>query len=259
VLHRAQQGLEFDLYPSRIAWEAFRLSPPLTSRLDPETLLRAYASGIFPMADRADSDDVFWVEPKRRGVLPLDAFHLSRSLAKLLKSERFTLTADRAFDAVLDACAEPVPGRTDTWINPLIANAYRTLHETGHAHSVEAWSPDGALAGGLYGVRLGGAFFGESMFTRQRDGSKAALAALVARLRVGGFTLLDTQFLTDHLASFGAIEISARAYRAQLGSALGVSADFFALDRVDGAALPADTVFGPVSGKRITQLLTQIS
>jgi leucyl/phenylalanyl-tRNA---protein transferase len=210
------------------------------------------------MADRADSDDIFWVEPKRRGVLPLDGFHLSRSLAKLLKSERFTLTADRAFNDVLDACAAPVPGRTDTWINPLIAAAYRALHQMGHAHSIEAWGPDGSLAGGLYGVRLGGAFFGESMFTRQRDGSKAALAALVARLRVGGFTLLDTQFLTDHLASFGAIEITARAYRAQLDSALGVAADFFALDR-GGAALPADTVFGPVSGKRITQLLTQIS
>lgn len=210
------------------------------------------------MADRADSLDVFWVEPKRRGVLPLDGFHLSKSLAKTLKSERFTLTADRAFDAVLDACAEPVPGRTDTWINPLIADAYRQLHRMGHAHSIEAWGPDGSLAGGLYGVRLGGAFFGESMFTRQRDGSKAAMAALVARLQVGGFTLLDTQFLTDHLASFGAIEISARGYRAQLVSALGVDADFFALDGA-GSPRPADTVFGPVSGKRIVQLLTHMS
>jgi leucyl/phenylalanyl-tRNA--protein transferase len=238
---------------------ATRLSPPLTSRLNPETLLRAYASGIFPMADRADSADVFWVEPKRRGVLPLDGFHLSKSLAKTLKSERFTLTADRAFDAVLDGCAEPVPGRTDTWINPLIAEAYRALHRSGHAHSIEVWGPDDSLAGGLYGVRLGGAFFGESMFTRQRDASKVALAALVARLRVGGFTLLDTQFLTDHLASFGAIEITARAYRAQLASALGVAADFFALDCDAPAAAPADTVFGPVSGKRIVQLLTQMS
>jgi leucyl/phenylalanyl-tRNA---protein transferase len=238
---------------------AIGLSPPLTSRLDPETLLRAYASGIFPMADRADSVDVFWVEPKRRGVLPIEGFHLSRSLAKTLKSERFKLTVDQAFDAVLDGCAEPVPGRTDTWINPLIAEAYRDLHRSGHAHSIEAWGPDGNLAGGLYGVKLGGAFFGESMFTRQRDASKAALAALVARLRIGGFVLLDTQFLTDHLASFGATEVSARSYRAQLASALGVSADFFALDRGDAAALPAATVFGPVSGKRITQLLTHMS
>ena len=237
------------------------MSPPLKSRLDPDVLLRAYASGIFPMADKADSPDVFWVEPRRRGVLPLDAFHLPRSLAKTLKSERFTLTADRAFDAVLAGCAEPVPGRTETWINLTISQAYRDLHAMGHAHSVEAWTDDGTLAGGLYGVRLGGAFFGESMFTRVRDGSKAALAALVARLRVGGFTLLDTQFLTEHLASFGAHEIPARAYRAQLATALTVSADFFALDRFAGDASdrPADTVSGPVSGKRIVQLLTQIS
>jgi len=213
------------------------------------------------MADRADSPDVFWVEPKRRGVLPLADFHLSKSLAKTLKSERYTLTADRAFDAVLNACAEPVPGRTDTWINPMIASAYRELHAMGHAHSVEAWGEDGSLAGGLYGVRLGGAFFGESMFTRQRDGSKVALAALVARLRVGGFTLLDTQFLTDHLSSFGAHEVTARIYRAQLGAALDVSADFFAFDALAGAESPrpATTVAGPVSGKRIVQLLTQMS
>ncbi len=236
------------------------LSPPLKSRLDPEVLLRAYASGIFPMADRADSADVFWVEPRRRGVLPLDGFHLARSLAKTLKSERFTLTADRAFDAVLDGCAEPVAGRAETWINPMISDAYRELHRMGQAHSVEAWADDGALAGGLYGVRLGGAFFGESMFTRVRDGSKAALAALVARLRVGGFTLLDTQFLTEHLASFGGHEVSARAYRAQLAGSMAVSADFFAIDRFGvESARPADTVSGPVSGKRIVQLLTQIS
>ena len=229
-------------------------------------LLRAYASGIFPMADAADSPDVFWVEPRRRGVLPLGAFHLPKSLAKTLRSERFVLSVDRAFDAVLDACAEPVEGRTETWINPLIARAYRSLHAMGHAHSVEAWTPDGTLAGGLYGVRLGGAFFGESMFTRVRDGSKVALAALVARLRLGGFVLLDTQFLTEHLARFGAIEVSARAYRLQLTSALSVSADFFAADRA--ADLPADRpvsprpaemVSGPLSGKRIAQLLTQTS
>ncbi|KAB7649130.1 leucyl/phenylalanyl-tRNA--protein transferase [Polymorphobacter fuscus] len=237
----------------------------LKTRLAPETLLRAYASGIFPMADSATAKDVFWVEPKRRGVLPLDGFHLSKSLAKTLKSERFTLTADRAFDEVLDGCAEPVPDRTDTWINPLIAEAYRTLHTSGHAHSIEAWTADGALAGGLYGVRLGGAFFGESMFTRVRDASKCALAALVARLRVGGFTLLDTQFLTDHLATFGAREITARTYRGQLGSALGVTADFFAFDGFAASplaappTLPAVTVSGPVSGNRIVQLLTQMS
>ena len=238
------------------------MSHSLKTGLDPDIVLRAYASGIFPMADSATASDVFWVEPKRRGVLPLDGFHLPKSLAKVLKTERFMLTVDRAFDAVLAGCAEPVPGRTDTWINPLIANAYRALHARGHAHSIEAWTEDGALAGGLYGVRLGGAFFGESMFTRVRDASKCALAALVARLRFGGFTLLDTQFLTDHLARFGAHEVTARAYRAQLTGALAVSADFFALDAAGLSpppTPPATTVAGPVSGKRIVQLLTQMS
>lgn len=232
------------------------MTRPLARRLDPDMLLRAYASGIFPMAERADSPDVFWVEPRRRGVLPLDGFHLSQSLARTLKRERFRLTVDTAFDAVLAGCAEPVPGRSETWINPLIAEAYQALHRLGHAHSVEAWSADGSLAGGLYGVRLGGAFFGESMFTRVTDASKAALAALVARLRVGGFVLLDTQFLTDHLASLGAREVTAKAYRGQLLSALGVSGDFFTLDRDTD---PATTVSGPASGKRIVQLLTQMS
>ena len=241
------------------------MSQARPSPLDPETVLRAYATGIFPMADSATANDVFWVEPRRRGVLPIGEFHLPRSLGKLLRSEHFLLTADTAFDAVLAACAEAVPGRTDTWINPLIATAYRDLHARGHAHSIEAWAADGSLAGGLYGVRLGGAFFGESMFTRQRDASKCALAALVARLKVGGFALLDTQFLTDHLARFGAREVTARAYRAQLATALGSTADFFAFDALGLSAsaspptLPAATVFGPVSGNRISQLLTQMS
>ena len=237
------------------------MTQPPRHQLDPDTVLRAYASGIFPMADSAAADDVFWVEPKRRGVLPLAGFHLPNSLAKLLKSERFTLTADRAFDAVLAGCAEPVPGRSDTWINPAITEAYCSLHRLGHAHSIEAWLGDGSLAGGLYGVRIGGAFFGESMFTRARDASKCALAALVARLRVGGFTLLDTQFLTDHLARFGAHEVTARAYRTQLASAIGGSGDFFAFDGLGVSApiVPATTVAGPVSGKRIVQLLTQTS
>ena len=237
------------------------MSPPLIRRLDPQMLLRAYATGVFPMADRADSPDVFWVEPKRRGVLPLERFHLPKRLARTLKSELFVLTADRAFDAVLAGCAESVENRPDTWINGGIADAYGALHRLGHAHSVEAWTPDGALAGGLYGVRLGRAFFGESMFTRVTDASKAALAALVARLRVGGFTLLDTQFLTDHLAGFGAVEVTARAYKGLLASALVAGGDFFAIDRLgaDDTLGPATTVSGPVSGKRIVQLLTQTS
>ena len=215
-------------------------------------LLRAYASGIFPMAERADSLDVFWVEPRRRGVLPLDKFHLPKSLAKTLRQEKFRFTVDRAFAAVLAGCAEPVPGRSETWINPLIAEAYLALHNRGQAHSVEAWTADGELAGGLYGVRLGAAFFGESMFTRVRDASKCCLAALVARLQLGGFRLLDTQFLTSHLAGFGAVEITAREYRVQLGAALaGAAGDFFVGD--EGARGE-----GP-SGKRIVQLLSQTS
>jgi leucyl/phenylalanyl-tRNA--protein transferase len=229
------------------------VSRPIANRLDPDLLLRAYASGIFPMAERADSPDVFWVEPKRRGVLPLDAFHLPRSLARTLKQERFRFTVDRAFADVLAGCAAPAPGRSETWINPLIAEAYLALHRRGQAHSVEAWDHAGQLAGGLYGVRLGAAFFGESMFTRVRDASKCCLAALVARLRTGGFTLLDTQFLTTHLAGFGTIEISARDYRGLLASAVAGSGDFFAAD-AGGEGRGA----GP-SGKRIVQLLSQTS
>lgn len=230
-------------------------------QLDPDVLLRAYASGIFPMADNARSTDVFWVEPKWRGIMPLDGFHLPRRLARTLKSEVFHYTVDRAFGAVLEGCAAPTPGRTETWINPAIADAYRTLYVRGQAHSVEAWTADGTLAGGLYGVRIGGAFFGESMFNRVTDASKCALAALIARLRVGGFRLLDTQFLTDHLAGFGATEVPARDYKGLLASALAVSADFFALDAPpeEASLRPATTVSGPVSGKRIVQLLTQTS
>jgi leucyl/phenylalanyl-tRNA--protein transferase len=226
---------------------------PIANRLDPDLLLRAYASGIFPMAERADSPDVFWVEPRRRGVLPLGGFHLPKSLAKTLKQERFRFTVDRAFGAVLAGCAAPAPGRSETWINPLISDAYQALHARGSAHSVEAWTADGELAGGLYGVRLGAAFFGESMFTRVRDASKCCLAALVARLRVGGFTLLDTQFLTEHLAGFGAIEIPAKDYRGLLSEALSGSGDFFAADEAG-----AGRGEGP-SGKRIVQLLSQTS
>jgi leucyl/phenylalanyl-tRNA---protein transferase len=226
-------------------------------------LLRAYASGIFPMAERADSEDVFWVEPRKRGVLPLDGFHLPKSLARTLRQERFRFTADRAFAGVLAGCAEPAPGRSETWINPLIAGAYQALHERGQAHSVEAWCvggpQDGELAGGLYGVRLGAAFFGESMFTRVRDASKCCLAALVARLRLGGFRLLDTQFLTSHLAGFGAVEIPGRDYRVQLAAALaGTAGDFFAGDEGGLGAVGPLRGAGP-SGKRIVQLLSQTS
>ena len=240
--------------------------------LDPDLLLRAYSVGVFPMASTRDAADVFWVEPKKRGVLPLDRFHLSRSLAKLIRSDRFTVTVDRAFATVVATCAEATADRPDTWINPAIEQAYAELHRRGHAHSVETWA-DGKLVGGLYGVRLGAAFFGESMFSRADNASKVALAHLVARLRVGGFRLLDCQFLTDHLASLGTIEVDREAYVALLDSALGLGAaaspgassgaDFFAIDRLgaapDEATADAATVSGPVSGCRIVQLLGQMS
>jgi leucyl/phenylalanyl-tRNA--protein transferase len=232
------------------------MSGPRNRRLDPDMLLRAYSSGIFPMAETADSPDVFWVEPRRRGVLPLADYHAPRSLMKALKRDQFHFTHDLAFAEVVAACAAPGPDRPQTWINGLIHEACLALHARGQAHSIEAWTRDGQLAGGLYGVRLGGAFFGESMFTHITDGSKAALAALVVRLRVGGFTLLDTQFLTEHLSRFGAREIDRKAYRSLLTGALGVSADFGALDRLPDATT---TVSGPVSGHFIAHALTQTS
>ncbi len=229
----------------------------MTQRLDPEMLLRAYALGVFPMSDHRDAKDVFWVEPEQRGVLPLDGFHLSRSLAKVLRSERFGITADRAFGRVMAACAEARADRPETWINATIIAAYRELALRGSAHSVECWQGS-ELVGGLYGVKLGAAFFGESMFSRATDASKCALAALVARLRVGGFRLLDTQFLTDHLASLGAVETPRARYKGLLAAALAASGDFAAFDW-EAADRPSTTVSGPVSGKRIVQLLTQTS
>ena len=187
--------------------------------LDPDLLLRAYSVGVFPMASTRDAADVFWVEPKKRGILPLDRFHLSRSLAKTIRSDRFTVTVDQAFGEVVARCAEATARRPDTWINPDIETAYAELHRRGYAHSVETWQ-GGELVGGLYGVRLGAAFFGESMFSRVRDASKVALAHLVARLKVGGFRLLDCQFLTEHLASLGTIEVGRQAYVALLDLSL---------------------------------------
>ena len=233
--------------------------------LDPATVLGAYAMGVFPMADARDAPGVYWVEPKRRAILPLDGFHLSRSLRRTLKSERFRITADRAFDAVIALCAEAATDRPETWINASIEQVFRELHRAGVAHSVECWE-GGTLVGGLYGLALGRAFFGESMVSRASDASKVALAALVARLRFGGYSLLDCQFMTDHLASLGAVEIDRADYMALLGAALAESpgspsvswargsADFFALE---GAAIMS--VSGPLSGKAVVQLLAQTS
>ena len=255
----------------------------MSKMLDPNLLLQGYAAGIFPMADGREAAEIFWVEPRERAILPLDRFHCSRSLARRLRSGNFTVTSDTAFEAVVCACAD----RRETWINGLIEQATRNLHAAGHAHSIECWQTNSEgkpeLVGGLYGVKLGRAFFGESMFSRASDASKVALAWLVARLKVGHFQLLDCQFMTDHLASLGARQVSRASYVGLLGAALGSDvsgavggfsaagldlrrgdaapdvppADFSALDRllvaegVAGAAGPA--------GHFITQLLGQTS
>jgi leucyl/phenylalanyl-tRNA--protein transferase len=196
--------------------------------ITPEVLLKAYACGIFPMAESADDASLFWVEPERRGILPLENFHVPRRLARTVRADRFTVRVDTAFAEVLEACAAPAPGRRKTWINARIRRLYGELHARGHCHSVEAWC-DGKLVGGLYGVKLKRAFFGESMFHRETDASKVCLVHLVARLRAGGFALLDSQFLTEHLATFGAVEIERAEYQRRLADALEGDADFYRL------------------------------
>jgi len=186
------------------------------SRLDPRLLLQGYATGIFPMADSRDAEELFWVEPRNRAIIPLDRFHASRSLRRTLRSGRFAVTHDRAFAGVIAACAE----REETWINAELEHAMIALHGSGHAHSIEVWQED-ELVGGLYGVKLGRAFFGESMFSRATDASKVALAWLVARLKAGNFMLLDCQFMTEHLASLGAVSVPRATYVALLAVALG--------------------------------------
>ena len=195
-------------------------------RLTPEMLLQAYRAGIFPMAERRDDPSLFWVSPDARGIFPLDKFHLPRRLARTVRSDRFTVKVDTAFEDVMSACAAAAPDRDESWINDEILSLYTGLHKIGHAHSVECWR-EGRLAGGLYGVKIGAAFFGESMFSRERDASKVALAHLVARLKAGGFRLLDAQFITSHLAQFGAIEIPRDEYLALLAAALARNADFY--------------------------------
>jgi leucyl/phenylalanyl-tRNA--protein transferase len=255
------------------------------SRLDPRLLLQCYAAGIFPMADSRDAAELFWVEPRNRAIIPLDAFHMSRSLRRTIRSGRFQVTRDRDFAGVIAACAD----REETWINQEIESAMLALHSSGHAHSIEVWHPGGRgqeLVGGVYGVRLGRAFFGESMFSTMTDASKVALAWLVARLKVGGFTLLDCQFMTAHLASLGAVSVPRDAYVALLSAALGGGSaagggvgavsvaglgvagpevgraagappDFLALDRLLEATGAAGTP-GP-AGYVIAQLLGQTS
>lgn len=200
--------------------------------LTPEMMLSGYAQGIFPMAEARDSDELHWVDPRRRGILPLDKFHISRSLAQEIRGESFTIRTNAAFSDVVRCCA----ARPETWINAALDEVYRRLHDMGHAHSLEVWR-EGTLVGGVFGVTLGGAFFGESMFSARTNASKIALAYLVDRLRQAGFTLFDTQFLTPHLASLGAIEIPRTAYRARLAEALTRRAEFTAPDVPDAHSL----------------------
>ncbi len=251
--------------------------------LDPRLLLQGYAIGIFPMADSRDAEDVFWVEPRERAIIPTGGFHLSRSLARVLRSGRFTVSLDQDFAQVIAACAD----RDETWINPGIERAMLALHRLGHAHSIEVWDGDGSssdLVGGVYGVKLGRAFFGESMFSRRTDTSKVALSWLAARLKAGGYSFLDCQFMTGHLASLGAVAVSRETYSEMLAAALGGGAsgsaalgdgaagsaagasegcpdsrggEFWALDRLLEAA-GAEGGGGP-AGKVIAQLLGQTS
>lgn len=212
--------------------------------ITPDILLKAYAAGIFPMAEDADDPSLFWVEPQERGVIPLDAFHVSKRLARTVRSDAFTVRVDHDFDAVIAGCAAPELDRTRTWINARIRRLYGELFDLGHCHTVEAYDAEGRLAGGLYGVRLGAAFFGESMFHRTRDASKVALVHLAARLKAGGFRLLDTQFVTDHLAQFGAVEVPRRAYKHLLRDAITAEAEW--------RVWPRDAV---VSGADVLQAL----
>jgi len=213
--------------------------------ITPEVLLKAYACGIFPMAESAEDPALYWIEPEQRGVIPLDRFRVSSRLARPVRSERFTVVCNRDFEAVIDGCAAPAPGRGRTWINQRIRNLYLGLYRIGHCHTVEVYDGD-ALVGGLYGVSLGRTFFGESMFYRARDASKVAMVHLVARLRATGFRLLDTQFVTDHLKTFGDVEVPRKQYHKLLAEALVGEADF--------AALPLDR---PIPGAQVLELATK--
>jgi len=215
--------------------------------ITPEVLIKAYMVGIFPMAESADDPSLFWVEPEQRGIIPLDGLHVSRRLARTIRSNKFEVHVDRDFDAVIDACAASAAGRDSTWINQRIRKLYRALFDRRQCHTVEAWR-DGRLVGGLYGVKIGGAFFGESMFHFERDASKVALAHLVARLKVGGFKLLDAQFVTDHLESMGAVEVSRVEYQNLLAKAVAGNAQFY--------CWPSD---GVIDGAVVLQSINQTS
>lgn len=223
--------------------ECMPLSSDDTFTITPEILLKAYAAGIFPMAEDADDPSLFWVEPRERGIIPLETFHVPKRLARTVRSDEFEVRVDQDFDAVIAGCAAPAIDREKTWINRRIRDLYGQLFDAGFCHTVEVYR-DNRLVGGLYGVRLKGAFFGESMFHSERDASKVALVHLVARLKRGGFTLLDTQFVTPHLAQFGAIEVSRRSYKQMLRSALEYEGNWY--------VWPKDR---PVSGEEVLAAL----
>jgi leucyl/phenylalanyl-tRNA--protein transferase len=211
--------------------------------ITPEVLLKAYACGIFPMAEDADDPALYWIEPDQRGIIPLNGFHVSSRLARTVRTTPLTVWVDRDFDAVIDGCAEPKDDRARTWINRRIRKIYRGLFDLGHCHTVEVYHGDN-LVGGLYGVSLGRAFFGESMFHRVTDASKIALVHLIARLRAGGFTLCDTQYVTEHLKTFGAVDVPKKRYHRLLEDALTGLADF--------DALPTDR---PIGGQEALTIL----
>jgi leucyl/phenylalanyl-tRNA--protein transferase len=212
--------------------------------ITPEVLLKAYACGIFPMAENADDPSIYWIEPDERGIIPIEGFHVPQRLARTIRADHFEVRIDHDFDAVIEGCAAPQHDRERTWINQRIRSLYSKLHDIGHCHSVEVYEK-GVLAGGLYGVRLGRAFFGESMFHTVRDASKVALAHLVARLKTGGFALLDTQFVTDHLRTFGAEEVPRARYQKMLENAL--------VGEGDWRKLP---IHPPVRGREILEILS---
>jgi leucyl/phenylalanyl-tRNA--protein transferase len=218
-----------------------------TIEITPEVLLKAYACGIFPMAESAEDPALYWIEPELRGIIPLKGFHVPARLARTVRTTPYTVWVDRDFEAVIDACAEPKRDRDRTWINARIRKIYRSLFERGHCHTVEVYDGD-TLVGGLYGVSLGRAFFGESMFHRARDASKIALVHLVARLRAGGYRLLDTQYVTEHLKTFGAVEVPKRRYHRMLEEAIVGDADY--------AALAIDR---PITGDEALELLQENS
>lgn len=212
--------------------------------ITPQILLKAYACGIFPMAETAESSELFWIDPERRGILPLEAFHIPKRLARTIRSDKFTVKASCNFDAVISLCATATPQRKETWINAKIRDLYTALFHMGYCHTIEVYDETHTLVGGLYGVSLGGAFFGESMFSRARDASKVALVHLYARLLYGNYRLLDTQFVTEHLEQFGATEVPKEDYAKLLEGALTIPADFF--------ALPENT-----SGKRVLEIIEE--